>query len=173
MVYGIVKQSRGSIWVYSEPGQGTTFKIYFPSSRKDRKDSSSAVRGEVLRGSETVLLTEDDEMVRTLAREVLQSYGYRVLEAPNGSAAISVCEQHDATIHLLVTDVVMPEMSGRDLVARISQLRPGMKVLYMSGYSDGAVVHHGVLDEDTAFIQKPFAPETLARKIRKVLDGAG
>jgi DNA-binding NtrC family response regulator len=123
-----------------------------------------------LRGTETILLAEDEEMVRKLARQVLEMYGYRVLEAANGGAALLICERHDEPIHLLITDVVMPEVSGRELSDRLSQLRPDMRVLYMSGYTDDAIVHQGVLDEGANFIQKPFAPDTLARKVREVLD---
>jgi len=172
-VYGIVKQSGGSIWVYSEVGQGTTFKAYFPLTSKDSHGYTLSSDGDaVLNGSETLLLVEDDEMVRTLTRQVLETYGYRVLEASCGGAAIDVCQRHKKRIDLLITDVVMPEMSGRDLVTRVSELRPGMKVLFMSGYTDAAVVHHGVLDPKTPFLQKPFAPEALARNVRRLLDQA-
>ncbi len=170
-VYGIVKQSGGSIWVYSEVGRGTTFKVYLPlvgeaGQEYRRRDEVE----EDVRGTETVLLAEDEEVVRTLAREVLETYGYRVLEAANGGAALLICERHEEPIHLLITDVVMPEMSGRELADRLAALRPEMKVLYMSGYTDNAIVHQGVLDEEANFIQKPFAPRRLARKVREVLD---
>jgi CheY-like chemotaxis protein len=173
-VYGIVKQSGGSIWVYSEVGRGTTFKVYLP--RVDESAKEYKQRAEVresVQGTETILLAEDEEIVRELAREVLEAYGYRVLAATNGGSALLICERHTEPIHLLVTDVVMPEMSGRELADRLSQLRPEMKVLYMSGYTDNAIVHQGVLDEGANFIQKPFAPNALARKVREVLDGEG
>jgi two-component system cell cycle sensor histidine kinase/response regulator CckA len=124
-------------------------------------------------GTETILLVEDDEAVRGVIHEVLQSYGYQVLVAAHGDAALSVCERFPKTIDLLLTDVVMPRMSGRELANRLAALRPEMKVLFMSGYTDDAIVHHGVLDADTPFIQKPFAPDVLARKVRNVLDGQG
>jgi len=169
-VYGIIKQSGGNIWVYSEVGQGTTFKIYLPrtaSGAPEYKRSTEPERS--LRGSETILLAEDDEMVRNLVRTVLGTYGYQILEAVNGAAALSICEDSAEPIHLLLTDVVMPEMSGRDLANRFNHLRPDSKVLYMSGYTDESIVHHGVLDADAYFIQKPFAPDSLARKVREIL----
>jgi len=124
-------------------------------------------------GTETILLVEDDEIVRNLTHEVLQSYGYQVLVAAHGDAALTVCKRFPKTIHLLLTDVVMPRMSGREVANRLAAQRPDMKVLFMSGYTDDAIVHHGVLDADTPFIQKPFAPDALARKVRNVLDGQG
>ena len=124
-------------------------------------------------GTETILLVEDDEVVRKLVSEVLDNEGYRLLEAANGVAALSICAQYEEPIHLLLTDVVMPEMSGRELANRLAAVRPELKVLYMSGYTDDVIVHHGVLDEGTEFIQKPFTPDVLARKIREVLDRPG
>jgi len=172
-VYGIVKQSGGNIWVYSEPGVGTTFKIYLPMIEESRDSVQSlAVSTKALQGSETILLVEDEEMVRKLACTVLQKYGYTVLEAPNGEEALRIVQgQNGNPIHLMVTDVVMPGMSGRQLVDRLLSLWPGMKVLYMSGYTDNAIVHHGVLDPGIAYIQKPFAPDALASKVREILDG--
>jgi two-component system cell cycle sensor histidine kinase/response regulator CckA len=169
-VYGIVKQSGGNIWVYSEVGRGTSFKIYLPRVDQGAQEyKRSADNEEDIQGTETILLAEDDEMVRSLIREVLEGYGYQVLEAANGSVASLICERHQGPIHLLLTDVVMPEMGGRELVDRLAQLRPVMRVLYMSGYTDEAIVHHGILDEGTNFIQKPFAAQALAHKVREVL----
>ncbi len=169
-VYGIVKQSGGNIWVYSEVGRGTTFKVYLPRVDEGAQEHKrSAEPEDAVQGTGVILLAEDEQMVRKLAREVLEMCGYKVLEAANGGAALLICERHKEPIDLLVTDVIMPEMGGRELATRLSQLRPEMKVLYMSGYTDNAIVHQGVLDEGANFIQKPFSPQTLASKIREVL----
>jgi PAS domain S-box-containing protein len=169
-VYGIVKQSGGYIWVYSEVGQGTTFKIYLPrldAGAEGYRQTPEPAEG--LGGTETILLAEDDKMVRAMTRLILSDHGYRVLAAANGAAALSICERTEEPIHLLLTDVVMPGMSGRELADRLARLRPEMKVLFMSGYTDDAIIHHGVLDEGVNFLQKPFAPDALTRKVREVL----
>jgi PAS domain S-box-containing protein len=170
-VYGIVKQSEGSIWVYSEVGRGTTFKIYLPSVECPELTVVAGTENrDLLKGAETVLLVEDEEVVREMAAEILRENGYEVMVAKDPEAALILAAQYNGVIHLMLTDVVMPRMSGRDLAEQISPLRPEMKVLYMSGYTDDAIVHHGVLEEGTAFIAKPFSIDALARKLREVLD---
>jgi CheY-like chemotaxis protein len=169
--YGIVKQSRGNIWVYSEVGRGTSFKIYLPRVDKTGGgEKGKGVRIEARGGTETVLVVEDDEKVRNLAGRALSGYGYKVLTAGDGREAVEISKGHEGPIHLLLTDVVMPGMSGRDLAKILERLRPEMKVLYMSGYTDNAIVHHGILDKGLAFFQKPFTPWDLARKVRETLD---
>lgn len=170
-VYGIVKQSEGSIWVYSEVGLGTTFKIYLPAVECEEAKVAAVVENpELLKGAETVLLVEDEEVVREMATELLRENGYHVIEAKHPNEAMALAAQFDGIIHLMLTDVVMPQMSGRDLAEQLLPIRPDMKVLYMSGYTDDAIVHHGVLEEGTAFIAKPFSIDGLSRKLREVLD---
>jgi PAS domain S-box-containing protein len=169
-VYGIVKQSGGNIWVYSEVGVGTTFKIYLPLVDEHvTAPDVDAARPESIAGTEMILLVEDEEMVRNLARESLRMHGYTVLEAANAREALLICQQHEGPIHLLLTDVVMPRMSGRELAEQLVRLRPDMSILYMSGYPDQSIVHHGILDEDIAFIGKPFTPDALVLKVAEVL----
>jgi PAS domain S-box-containing protein len=172
-VYGIVKQSGGNIWVYSEFGRGTTFKIYLPQVDEPLEELREKVEAKDLpRGVETVLIVEDDKEVRKIAARILENQGYKVLEASHGSEALSLCKEHRKPIHLMLADVVMPGLDGRELAERVKSLHPGMKVLYMSGYTDNAIIHHGVLEKGMNYIQKPFTLEGLARKIREVLDKA-
>jgi two-component system cell cycle sensor histidine kinase/response regulator CckA len=170
-VYGIVKQSGGNIWVYSEVGRGTSFKIYLPRFDKAVEVVLEKRTEEVSStGSETVLLVEDEEMVRNMTSEALRESGYRVLEARDTNHAVSLCQTFEEEIHLMLSDVVMPVMSGRVLAEAVAPLRPGMRVLYMSGYTDDHIVHHGVLEEGMNFIEKPFTGDLLAKKVRDVLD---
>jgi len=172
-VFGVVRQSGGTIWVYSEPEKGTAFKVYLPMI--DSTHGGEAAHHHLpldsrrLHGSETILLVDDDESVRALTRTILRKYGYNLLVAQGGGDAFLLCEQYKATIHLLLTDVVMPLINGQQLAERLLMVRPDMKVLYMSGYTDDAVVRHGVLQSALAFIQKPITPQALARKVREVL----
>jgi two-component system, cell cycle sensor histidine kinase and response regulator CckA len=173
-VYGIVKQSNGVIEFDSAPGQGTTFRIYLPRVEEAvpaRKSASGEFKAP--RGTETLLVVDDDAAVRTLSRLALQSFGYRVLDAVDGPTALSVAGAHQAPIHLLVTDVVMPGMTGRELADHLTGLRPALKVLYVSGYTDDAVIRAGVTAGDVAFLAKPITPGVLARKVRQVLDASG
>ena len=171
-VYGIVKQSGGDISVYSEPGQGTTFKIYLPRIKEDSElRPASPATVQIPGGWETILVVEDNDELRQLAASVLRNLGYTVLEAPNGPEAIQLFQAQPEAIHLVLTDVVMPEMSGREMVERLRQTHPGLRALYMSGYTDAAITRQGVLEPGAPFIQKPFGVEALAKKVREVLDG--
>jgi PAS domain S-box-containing protein len=169
-VYGIIKQSGGYIWVYSEPGLGTTFKIYLPRVAPVEPLPPKLVRASQPQGSETILLVEDEDSIRSLVLRILQARGYTVLEAGRPHEALEISKHFSGHIHLLFTDVVMPQMSGREVAEQISAARPNTKVLYMSGYTDHAIAHHGVLNPGVPFLQKPFTPDGLAQKVREVLD---
>jgi PAS domain S-box-containing protein len=169
-VFGIVQQSAGSVWVYSEPGNGTTFKVYLPRVDGPLEATGRSEPPGALGGSETILLVEDDDQVRGVARGILRKNGYHVIEARNAGEALLHSERHRGTIHLLLSDVVMPQMGGPELAKRLAGARPEMKVLCMSGYTDDSIVRHGVLEAKLAYLQKPITPETLTTKVREVLD---
>jgi PAS domain S-box-containing protein len=169
MVYGIVKQSGGYIWVYSELGLGTTFKIYLPAVEAEAQVIAAPGAVSAPTGSETILLVEDEDGVRELLDELLTEQGYRVLSASRGADALALAERAEGEIELLVTDVVMPEMSGHELALRLRSRRPGLRVLYLSGYTDETIAHHGVLEPYAAFLGKPFTRAALATKVREVL----
>jgi CheY-like chemotaxis protein len=170
-VYGIVKQSDGFIWVYSELNKGTTFKTYLPQAEgmvsKPNGESKSEFE---FRGYETVLVVEDEAPVRALAGRILRDRGYTVIEAPNGIEALRLAREFAGDIHLVLTDVVMPGMSGKELVTQLEALRPGIKALYISGYTDNAIIHKGMLDSDVAFLQKPFTIEILTRRVLETIN---
>jgi len=170
-VYGIVKQNNGFIWVYSEPGQGSAFKVYLPKAKGDAASEKKEQHPVTAPGgSETVLIVEDDDSLRKFSQRALQQHGYSVLEAENGEDALKVSEAYAGSIDLLITDVVMPGMGGKETAERLQPLYPRMKVLYTSGYTDNTIVHHGVLATGLNFLQKPFSPEALTRKVREILD---
>ena len=168
-VYGMVKQAGGDIWVYSEVGQGTTFKLYFPRVDEAASDAEAAVVEKSAPGGETVLVVEDEQAVRELTVKMLQQLGYVVLAASSGPAAIEIARACAGTLSLLVTDVVMPEMSGRQVADQLLAIHPAVKVLYLSGYTENTVIHHGVLDSGVDFLPKPFSREALGRKVREIL----
>lgn len=171
-VYGIVKQTGGYIWVYSELGHGTIFRVYLPRVGKAIQTAQrEASETEALQGSETILLAEDSESLREMAQEYLESIGYRVLSAVSGEKALQRAKDFQGPIHLLLTDVVMPEMSGPELANHMTSLRPGVKIIFTSGYTDDAITRQGILDPKVAFIQKPYRPKALAKKVRQVLNG--
>jgi CheY-like chemotaxis protein len=169
-VYGIVKQSLGSIWVYSEPGRGTTFKIYLPVAAGAPEPSPPPVDAQALRGTETVLVLEDQMDVRGVIEKTLSRYGYTVIAAADGPEAIAIAAEHLRPIDLLLTDVILPGASGRDIATQVVATHPSLRVLYMSGYTDDVIVQHGILKPGLAFVQKPFTGDALARRIREVLE---
>ena len=169
-VYGIVKQSGGNIWVYSEPGKGTTFKVYLPRVEEAAPEGvtpSASLLPAI--GTETILLVEDEPSIRALSRRILEERGYRVLDAGSGKDALERVQREAGPIHLLLTDLIMPDMAGTELASRMQKLNPDLRILFMSGYTDDGVVRNGQLGKRHAFLQKPFTPQTLARKVREVL----
>jgi CheY-like chemotaxis protein len=170
-VFGIVRQSGGDVWVYSEPGHGTTFKIYLPRTQPAAQPAVVASSPVPPRGAETILLAEDDAALRALAMRVLTRQGYTVLEATNGREALELCESYEGTIDLVLSDVVMPELGGRALVERLAASRPRTRVLFMSGYTDDDVFRRALIDHRTEFLQKPFTPQSLSQRVREVLNG--
>jgi CheY-like chemotaxis protein len=170
-VYGIVKQSGGDIMVYSEIGHGTTFKIYLPGINDSVENPKwKGDRTEGYSGTETILLVEDEDIVRKLVNEILTANGYNVLEASGGKAALEVCRSYDGPIHMLLTDLIMPGISGTELRSSVVKQFPEIKVLFMSGYTDDAVTLRGVLTSDIEYIEKPFTPDGLSRKVREVFE---
>jgi CheY-like chemotaxis protein len=168
-VYGIVKQNDGLISVYSELGRGTTFKIYLPRAKAQAQPAAVIAEGKPLRGTETVLLVEDETQVLKLGQRILKQQGYTVLTAPTPKAALALTAQHQGPLHLLITDVVMPGMNGKELLNQLQSNYPGLKCLFMSGYTADVIAHHGVLDKGVQFLQKPFTVRTLTDKVREVL----
>ena len=176
MVYGIVRQAGGDVSVLSEPDRGTSFRIYLPEAPASSEvlEVPDPRIGEAFpRGNETILVVEDEPQLRELTCRMLRDQGYQVMGAPEARQALQICAMHPGPIHLMVTDIVMPRMGGGELVQAARPLRPAMKVLYMSGYTDSTVVHHGVAVEQVPFLQKPFTPDDLHRKVRAALGTAG
>ncbi len=172
-VYGIMKQSAGEIIVYSEPDHGTCVKAYFPAASASLAASDTdAPRDEAASGSETIMVVEDDDAVRRLVRDTLEKHGYRLLVAASGPEALSIAERFDRPIDLLITDVVMPQMSGRQLAERLKAVRPDTQILFISGYTESAIVQTGAQGDENSFLQKPFTPSTLSRTVRELLDKA-
>jgi CheY-like chemotaxis protein len=169
--YGIVRQSGGAIRISSEPGKGTVARIYLPMAQAKTAPAEEPPAAEAPTGVETILLVEDETRVRKLILDVLRSRGYNVLEATRGEDALRLARRHGGSIDMALVDVVMPEMSGPDLVKELEPLCPKLRVLYMSGYTDEAIMHHGIAESSVAFLQKPFLPDVLARRVREVLDG--
>jgi CheY-like chemotaxis protein len=168
--YGIVKQSGGHIWVYSEPSRGTTFKVYFPRAEMPVTTAVAELEVAGLSGRETILLVEDDRSIRTLTQRVLRRYGYTVLVASTAAEAQKLCREQIGTIDLLVSDVIMPDTNGPTLARLLLKDRPRLRVLFMSGYTNDAIAHHGILDSGAAFLEKPFTPDAIVRKVRTILD---
>jgi CheY-like chemotaxis protein len=170
-VYGIIKQNNGYIFVDTAPEEGCTVDIYLPKAKEDVVSEKKVQHPvtEVI-GSETILIAEDDNSVRKLAQSTLKKKGYKVLVAENGEDALQISKAYDGSIDLIITDVVMPKINGKELVERLQPLFPDIKVIFMSGYTDNAIAHHGVLDSDMNFLEKPFTPEGLAKKAREILD---
>jgi CheY-like chemotaxis protein len=170
-VYGIVKQNQGFLNVYSEPGRGTTFKVYLPAKQQEDEKMEKESLASPQSGRETVLLVEDEPAILRMATQLLQRLGYHVLPAPTPSEALHIARSHKGVIDLLITDVVMPEMNGRQLCDQLSDIVPGLRALFMSGYTNNVIAHHGVIDEGIQFIAKPFSMTEFAKKIRTILDG--
>ena len=169
--YGIVKQNNGSIWVYSEPGHGTSMKIYLPKTEKNSSDEMSAKPSEELaKGTETILVVEDEPLVRNMIIRSLQKQGYKTLEASHGEEAIATINNCDSGIDLIISDLIMPRMGGKELSEYLANNNPNIKTLFMSGYTDNTIVHHGKLDDGISFIQKPFSPSGILKKVRQMLD---
>ena len=169
-VYGIVKQNNGFINVYSEPGMGTVIKIYLPQIQKTIEEKEKPFATEIAKGTESVLVVEDEASVLSLIKTALERFGYTVLAARTPSQALEMVECHQGSIHILLTDVVMPEMNGKELKERIEQLKPNLKVMFMSGYTSDIIMHRGILERDTHFLQKPFSVDSLVNKVRHALD---